>query len=76
MLFFDSRIEFEVIESVDMFSSTGITPRVPIGQTRIRIRLGRNIDAAQHESESVDPPKRMKMIEAAESDGQQEAIMC
>ena len=66
---FDSRIEFEeIIVSVDMFSSTGITPLATIGQTRIKIRLGRCIDAAQLESESARRAKTM--IVAADSGGQ------
>jgi len=49
-----------------MFSSTGTTPLAFIEQTEIKIRLGRNIDAAQHESESDDPMRAFTMIVAAD----------
>lgn len=65
-----SRVEFEVIGCVDMFSSTGITPLETIGHTKIKIRLGRYIDAAKLESESDDDPKSAAMIVAADSGGQ------
>jgi hypothetical protein len=45
-------MEFAVIGCVDMFSGTGIAPLANVGQTTIKIRLGKYIDAAHHESES------------------------
>ncbi len=50
-----------------MFPGTGIAPLAIIGVSTSKIRLGKNIDAAQHESESqTTPPKREKMIVAAD----------
>jgi len=46
-------MEFSVIISVDMFFGSGITPLATAGQTRIKIRLSKYIDTAQHESESM-----------------------
>jgi hypothetical protein len=51
-----------------MFSSTGITPLATIGQSSTKIRLGKYIDAAQLESESVR--RAETMIVAADSGGQ------
>lgn len=53
-----------------MFPGTGITPLAIIGQTKIKITLGRYIDAAQLESESDGACKAQTMIVAADSSGQ------
>ena len=72
---FASRIEFEVIGCVDMFSSIGITPLATIGQTRIKIRLGRCINAAQLKASQSTLEKAQTMIVAADSGGQPAWIM-
>ena len=43
---FEWGVEFSVIACVDMFSGNGIVPLITAGQITIRIRLGKNIDAA------------------------------
>jgi hypothetical protein len=53
-----------------MFFSTGITPLEMIGQTRIKIRLGRYIDAAQLKASQTTIQKAQTMIVAADSGGQ------
>ena len=53
-----------------MFTGNGTAPLAIAGQTKIRIRLGRYIDAAQHESESLTTLQSRKMIVVADSGGQ------
>ena len=45
--------EFSVIACVDIFFCSGTTPLATVGQSTIKIRLRKYIDAAQHESESM-----------------------
>ena len=63
---FDSRIAFEIIDCVDMFPSTGITPLA----IRIRIRLGRYIKARTMivAADSGGQPVRTVLGSAAISD--------
>ena len=48
-----------------MFSVNGIVPLATVGQTNIKIRVGKYIDAAQSESESLTTLESAKMIVAA-----------
>ena len=49
---FGGRVELSIIGCIDMFSINGIPPLATVGQTNIKIRVGKYIDAAQHERES------------------------
>lgn len=55
-----------------MFSVNGIPPLATVGQINIKIRVGKYIDAAKHERESWNDPRKQKMIVAGDSGGQQE----
>ena len=55
-----------------MFSGCGAAPLEIVEQRAIKIRLGRYIDAAQHESESLTTLQSRTMIVAADSGGQPE----
>ena len=68
-------VELSVIGCVDMFNVNGITPLATAGQTNIKIRVGKYIDAAQHERESPKDPQKQKMIVAGDSGGQPERNM-
>ena len=73
---FDStRIRFAVIGCVDIITGSGTAPLAIVGQTTIKIRLGRYIDAAEHESESLTTLPKRKMIVVADSNGQQEGTV-
>ena len=53
-----------------MFSCNGTTPLATVGQSTIKIRFRKYINAAQHESGSLTTLESAKMIVAAYSGGQ------